>query len=304
MISGIPEQLWPRLADRLGCAICGGGLTAEPEALTCVACLSRYPVDHGILDLRPADVAAKPEFRDWTEHWSKENQQTPAQRFFSFYRRAVFARTVAYFVNRYFPKAGVFLEAGSGTSETSERIDKHDGARLLVACDIILPILADCHPIMDVRAGADIFRLPFRDNALDGIWNVGVMEHFLHPDIDRIMRELHRVLQPGATLILLWPATDSLPQKGLRLVERVANTWRRGTPLRFHPDEISQLRSSDEGRDVLRRNGFETVTVDWGFRSLMAFKTVVGRKGPARIAPPVDTANGAMATRERGEREW
>jgi len=304
MIAGIPERLWPRLADRLGCAVCGGGLTAGPEELRCAACQSRYPVDHGILDLRPADVASKPEFRDWTEHWSKENQQTLAQRFFSVYRRAVFARTVAYFVNRYFPETGVFLEAGSGTSETSLRIEKHGGARLLVAGDIILPILADCHPVMDVRAGADIFRLPFRDNALDGIWNVGVMEHFLHPDIDRIMGELHRVLKPGATVILLWPATDSLPQKGLRLVERVANIWRRRTPLRFHPDEISQLRSSDEGRDVLERNGFETVTVDWGLRSLMAFKTVVGRKGTARAAASAAASKSAMATREQGEREW
>ncbi len=214
---------------------------------------------------------------DWTTHWSSQNQASVSQRFFSWYRKAVFARTVAYFANRYFAARGVFLEAGSGTSETSGRIDKSMG-RVLVACDFVRSVLTQCHPIMDVRAAADIFRLPLADNTLDGVWNVGVMEHFLHPDIDRILSELRRVLKPGGVIILLWPATDSLPQKGLRLVEWFVNRRGRAPKFRFHPDEISKLRSSAEGREILIRNGLELITVDWGLRSLMAFKTVVGRK--------------------------
>ena len=135
---------------------------------------------------------------------------------------------------------------------------------------------------MDVRLGADNFRLPFGDGRVDGLWNVGVMEHFLHDRIDAMMREFHRVLAPGAPVLLLWPATDSLPQKGLRLVEKVINLRREGERFQFHPDEISKLRSSQEGRDVLTRNGFEPVFMDAGLRSLMAFKTVVGRKPAGR----------------------
>lgn len=266
------------ILDRLACPKCHAGVREDGARVVCTGCGSAYPIDRGIYDLRPDDVRSSPEFSDWTRHWGNENQELFSQKFFSFYRKAVFARTVAWFIQEFFPPAGVFVEAGSGTAETSMRIDKKGGARVLVAADIIVPVLEHCHPVMDVRVGADNFRLPFKDGGIDGLWNVGVMEHFLHDRIDAMMREFHRVLAPGAPILLLWPATDSLPQKGLRLVEKVINLRRGGERFQFHPDEISKLRSSQEGRDVLTRNGFEPVFVDFGLRSLMAFKTVVGRK--------------------------
>jgi len=269
------------IVDRLACPLCRNAVREDGESMVCTGCAARFPVERGIIDLRPSDARDKPEFGDWTRHWNNENQERFSQKFFSFYRKAVFARTVAWFIERFFPKQGVFVEAGSGTAETSMRIDKQHGARVLVAADIIVPVLQHCHPIMDVKVGADAFRMPFGDGKIDGLWNVGVMEHFLHDKIDEMMREFFRVLAPGAPILLLWPATDSLPQKGLRMVERVINLRREGERFQFHPDEISKLRSSQEGRDVLTRNGFEPVFVDAGLRSLMAFKTVVGRK-PAR----------------------
>ena len=278
-VVSVPAAATPVL-DRLACPGCATALLAVPGGVECPACGTRYPETHGVLDFRLPDAQAKPEFADWTAHWSGSNQGSAAQRFFSFYRRAVFARTVAWFIERYFPPAGVLVEAGSGTAETSMRISKRGGDRVLVAVDLVLPVVAASHPVMDVRLAADIFRLPFAAKSVDGIWNVGVMEHFTHDLIDAMLREFRRVLRPGAPLLLLWPATDSLPQKGLRAVEAVVNLGRAGTPFRFHPDEISKLRSSAEGRDVLRRNGLEPVAVDPGVRSLFAFKTVVGRRPP------------------------
>ncbi len=272
------------LLDRLACPLCHAGVAEEGEALRCGGCSARFPILGGIPDLRPEDARNKPEFSDWTKHWGHANQELFSQKFFSLYRKQVFARTVAWFVDRFFPERGVFVEAGSGTAETSMRIDKRGGARVLVAADIIMPVLQQVHPVMDVKVGADNFRLPFGEGRVDGIWNVGVMEHFTHDLIDAMMRDFHRVLAPGAPVLLLWPATDSLPQKGLRLVEKVINRKAEGgEKFQFHPDEISKLRSSQEGRDVLIRNGFEPVFVDGGLRSLMAFKTVVGRK-PTRPA--------------------
>jgi SAM-dependent methyltransferase len=273
------QSMAPAVLDRLACPACGASLVATDTGLDCQGCQAHYRQENGAFDLRPPSAESKKEFEDWSKHWAHGNQASASQRFFSFYRKAVFARTVAWFADRYFSGDGVFVEAGSGTAETSMRIDKRDGRRVLIAVDLFLPVVARCHPIMDVRIAGDCFRLPFHDASIDGLWNVGVMEHFTHDLIDAMVREFHRVLKPGAPIILLWPATDSLPQKGLRLVEKVINLRRPASErFQFHPDEISKLRSSQEGRDVCVRNGFEPEFIDWGLRSLMAFKTVVGRK--------------------------
>lgn len=274
-----PSAAVAALRGRLACPACRRPVEEEAGGLGCRACGLHFPVQGRVADLRPPTAAGKAELQDWTDHWAEDRQHSASQRFFSWYRKAVFARTVSYFIERFFPTSGVFLEAGSGTSETSQRIDKRGGARTLVACDIVLPVLTRCHPVMDVALGADIFRMPFADASVDGIWNVGVMEHFTAAQIDAILGELHRVLRPEAPLLLLWPARDSIPQKLLRVAEVGINLRRReGPKFRFHPDEISQLRSSAEARAILGRNGFEVIHIDPGPRSLMAFKTIVARR--------------------------
>ena len=269
-----------RLADRLACPQCRGGVTVrESSSWYCAKCGISYPVTSGVLDFRPPDARSKAEAQDWSKHWSGENQNTLSQRFFSFYRKAVFAKAVAWFLGRYFPAEGLFVEAGSGTSETSMLVNKHGGRCTLVALDLIPAVLERCHPVMDLRLSGDIFRLPFQDNSIDGMWNVGVMEHFTHPQIRQIMREFHRVLKPGARLILLWPATFSIPQRILRVLEWFINFKKSpAEKFRFHPDEISQIRSIRQGREVLTRDGFRPVSIDPGFRTLAAFETIVGEK--------------------------
>jgi ubiquinone/menaquinone biosynthesis C-methylase UbiE len=214
----------------------------------------------------------------WSEHWSDDRQQSLVQRFFSFYRKAVFARTVRYFINRYFPTEGIFVEAGSGTSETSMRIDKCGGGRKLVATDIVQPVLKHCHPVMDERVCGDIFNLPFTDDSVDGIWNVGVMEHFTQEQIDKIMGEFYRVLKPNHRIVLLIPGSDSIPQRMLRVVEKIINARNKDKNFRFHPPEISQIKSTKQGRQLIERNNFECLHIDYGWRSLMAFKTLVAVK--------------------------
>jgi SAM-dependent methyltransferase len=263
----------------LACPICIGEVDYQGEISTCLNCGQIYQNINGILDLRLPSDAQAVDLIDWSEHWSGIKQASLAQRFFSQYRRLVFSRTVEYYFNRYFSTHGIFLEAGAGTSETSIRINKLDGQRLLVAMDIYLPVLTNNDPVMDIGIGGNIEHLPFKNNSIDGIWNVGVMEHFPRDKIDRVLLEFFRVLKPGGDLLLLWPGTKSIPQKVLRMLERIINL-RKSTPtnFRFHPPEINQLKSIAAGSQVLERNGYSVSGGDSGLRSLMAFITIIGKK--------------------------
>lgn len=267
-----------RILDHLACPKCAIKLNWQTSYLHCDSCHTSYPVDKGIVDLRKSKSGDDNEINQWDEHWGGSKQEALAQKFFSFYRKTVCARTVRHFVNRYFNTSGIFVEAGSGTSETSSRINKFGSQRTLVALDAIFPVLEKCHPIMDVRVCANIFHLPFCEDSIDGIWNLGVMEHFTHEQIDKIMHEFHRVLKQKGTIILFWPAANSIPPKLLHFTENLINKMKQTTDFRFHPPEISQLQSTKECYDVLGRNGFKVSHIDFGLKSLMAFKTIIGEK--------------------------
>jgi len=276
----VREKVTKRVIDSLACPGCRGGLSLNGSSLKCQSCGASYVVKGGIVDLRPSSVEKNDDADLWSQHWSGDRQQQLVQRFFSMYRKVVFARAVRAFINRYFDETGIFVEAGSGTSETSVRINKNGGERTLVAADVVPTVLSMCHPVMDVRVCSDIFRLPFRDGSVDGIWNVGVMEHFTQAQIDMVMGEFHRVMRAGGRVIMFWPGADSVPQKMLQGAEKIINTVRRDKAFRFHimPDEVSRLKSRDEGLDILQRNGFKAICVDYGLSTLLAFKILVGEK--------------------------
>lgn len=58
-------------------------------------------------------------------------------------------------------------------------------------------------PALNLLVG-DVRQLPFSDESLDGIWSLGVIEHF-YEGFDSIISEANRVLKPGGYLFLTTP---------------------------------------------------------------------------------------------------
>src|SRR5207247_10804099 len=102
---------------------------------------------------------------------------------------------------------------------------------------------------------ASIFDLPFEAGAFDGVYNLGVLEHFHPHEIREILDELHRVLKPRGKLVVFWPhrrGSRVLFLHALRrfiwLVSRAAST--------VHPHALSLLGSRAEAVALLRDPGF------------------------------------------------
>jgi len=49
---------------------------------------------------------------------------------------------------------------------------------------------------------ADIRNLPFEDNFFDGVYNLGVMEHYSEKEIEEILAEMKRVLKDEGKMII------------------------------------------------------------------------------------------------------
>ena len=216
--------------------------------------------------------------QDWDLFWRKvDENRSFLSRIQSRYRTRIIAPVVDFYINRYFSESGFYIECGSGRSETTLRTDKKK--RRFTAVDYSLPVLMKTidNPKIDNCVNGDIFSLPFRDESINGIWNVGVMEHFTLEDIHRILLEFKRVLKRGGRILLFWPTTYAPYEILIRIVEFIMNNIL-NRPFRFYPAEPSRLRSLKQGRGILQKSRFDALETYFSIRDLFSFGVVIGKK--------------------------
>jgi len=123
-----------------------------------------------------------------------------------------------------------------------------------------------------------IFAIPLPDASMDGIYNLGVMEHFTETDIQKILNEFHRVMKPGGKLVMFWPPEFGLSVtffKGLKFImEKIV----RKQGVKFHPDEITRVRSKKHVTGIVERGDFGVVEYYFGVRDFFTYSIIIARK--------------------------
>jgi SAM-dependent methyltransferase len=202
---------------------------------------------------------------NWNEHWNTLNSSF-LSKVFVFFRTNVIANDVAHSLDRHFPLEGVFLDSGSGTSQTSVRIPKR--SRKFVAMDISDIIFHGQPKVVDYRVNGDVLRLPFKDGSIDGVWNVGLMEHFQPDELDVILKEFNRVLKKDRNAVLFWPAKYG----PVALLIKFLGVFR------MFPEEPSLIKSKKWVKNIVERNNFRLVDVKWNTRGAFIHHVVVIKK--------------------------
>lgn len=90
------------------------------------------------------------------------------------------------FVDRYSGKGRIVLNIGSGNSKISDSV-----------------INIDIFEYENVDVVCDIANLPFKDNSIDVILNIAVLEHVPNPQ--KVISEIHRVLKPEGIIYTAFP---------------------------------------------------------------------------------------------------
>jgi SAM-dependent methyltransferase len=224
-----------------------------------------------------SDGAQRDDARVWDSHWAALSEKRSLfGRLASLVRTSLLSRAVRAFADEHFPRSGVFVEAGCGTAESSSRIDP--AGRTLVALDISRLAVKAARRI-DVFRGllqGDLFRLPFRDGSVAGLWNLGVMEHFAPEEGRALLDEFARVLAPGGVALLFWPPEFGASRLVLAPIEALRS--RPGAPFRFFTDEVNRLRSRAHAAAMLEGTGLEPVALSFGPRDFFIHLVVVARK--------------------------
>lgn len=218
------------------------------------------------------------ERQEWERHWKSTSVSAfLLERLSTLVRRQILSRAVRHYTNLFFPPVGLFVECGCGTAQSSARIDRN--GRRLVALDFSASALGKVTGSLPFTAlvQGDIRELPFANDSVAGIWNLGVMEHFDTTSAQAILAEFRRVLKPGGTAILFWPPEFGSSRWILAPVEWLISKAR-GRPWRVFPDELNRLRSRRHAAETLRGVGLVPAAIEFTPRDAFVHVVVVARK--------------------------
>ncbi len=220
----------------------------------------------------------------WDLYWSRAHRPERRglyQRIAKLCRDQIISRSAARILARHFqddPQRR-YLHAGCGSGGSDQRIRL---PRAQFHFLDISPVAIRLHweQAMKLRRQylcGDIFRLPYANGSMDGIFNFGVMEHFTQGQIRRILAEFHRVLRPGGRVVLFWPPEFGLSVLVLSNFLRVVNAFRK-EPLALYPEEISRIRSFRWVREILQRSRFRVLGTEFGPGDLFTYVAVAASK--------------------------
>jgi SAM-dependent methyltransferase len=215
---------------------------------------------------------------EWDEYWAKapKTHNRIYDRIAVFYRKYIIRPYLSRFFSRYFSGKPAILHAGCGGGQVEEGII---GTCSVIGLDIsgnALALYKKNHPASDVILG-DIMATGFRDESFDGIYNLGVMEHFSEDEIHRILSEFRRVLKKEGVIILFWPPEYGATVMFLKGVHFLFNTVL-GKNIRLHPPEPSLIRSRSHTETLVNKAGFRMRSYDFGAGDLFTYAVVVLEK--------------------------
>ncbi|WP_394827720.1 class I SAM-dependent methyltransferase [Pendulispora albinea] len=169
----------------------------------------------------------------------------------------------------------VVLDYGCGTGKVAERIVRTYGARVIGAEPspgmLSMARAKRSLPEITYRAIADDQRLDLPDASVDGALSCFIFVCISEADrIQRIAREVHRVLKPGAAYAMLEinPDTTGIPFATAQMGDP-GRTYRAGEPIEVRlarPDRepmilIDYFWPEESQRHFLSTAGFRTITV-------------------------------------------
>jgi ubiquinone/menaquinone biosynthesis C-methylase UbiE len=164
-------------------------------------------------------------------------------------------------VCRFLPARGRFLlDAGSGPVQYAEYLTYSQNHAYRVCADISIVALIEARKRLGKRGlyvVSDVANLPFRRDAFDGAVSLHTLHHLPLTDQFRAYLEIHRVLAPGNTAVVVNGWTQAPLMRATNWLVRLAETvggWiarQRGKPV--PPKKPEKRKAADEGSGTFTR---------------------------------------------------
>ena len=212
----------------------------------------------------------------WEQYWKaqKSSGGVVYDLIATFYRKVLIRPLLNHFIRGYFKRGDEVLHAGCGSGQVDADIR---GYIRITALDYSVNALNFYKRVNGKKSCllyGSIFQVPLPDKSMDGIYNLGVMEHFSEEDIHKILLEFKRVLKPGARAVLFWPPEFGLSVRFLKMVHFILQKALR-KDIKLHPDEICRIRSRAHVEGIMNRAGFCLDRYYFGWRDMFTYVVIV-----------------------------
>ncbi|MEK7159866.1 MAG: class I SAM-dependent methyltransferase [Patescibacteria group bacterium] len=228
-------------------------------------------------------IKAIKEEKEWDKYWTKKKtaSQTVYRAIASFYRKLIIKRALNHFLEKEFKKGAVLLHAGSGAGQVDKDLRKNFDITALDISTEALKLYKINNGPSSKTLKASIFEIPAKENAFEGIYNLGVHEHFTKQENEKIFKEFKRVLKDEGKLVLFWPPKHSLSVNILNSAHFVLNDILK-RKIRLHPDEISLIEGKTQVENFLKDSGFKMTKFYFGPKDLFTQCVIVAKKSTTK----------------------
>ncbi len=228
-----------------------------------LSCPEQFRVGKVSVEARPGIIDPQ----GWDPYWNKKGSASGLlyQVIAAFYRQMIIRRNLQYWIQRAFQSNSRLLHAGCGSGQVDRDLHK---TWKVTGLDISLPALRQYRVNNPDASSVDhgsILALHYQDHTFDGIYNLGVMEHFQIDEIDSILKEFSRVLKPGGKALLFWPHANSTSVFVLKIIHLFFRFLTK-SPVQLHPPEITYIKSRNQAQQLIQGSGFNLVNYSFGPR--------------------------------------
>lgn len=217
--------------------------------------------------------------QNWNAYWENKKKTTFVlyDIIAAFYRKFIIKRSLNHFIKENFEKDAKVLHAGCGGGQVDTDIRDFISIHALDISEKALKFYEKINPKKCEVIHGDIFDIPKPNEYFDGIYNLGVMEHFEEKEIIKILKEFNRTLKPKGKIILFWPPEYGLSVIFLKSVHFILNKVLKKN-IKLHPDEPTRIRSKKQLKHYLKISEFNLIKLDFGIRDLFTYAVVVAQK--------------------------
>lgn len=214
----------------------------------------------------------------WDHYWKEKKDTThKAYDFIAhIYRVLIIKRALNYFINKEFKTGASLLHTGCGTGQVDSDLRKTFKITALDISEEALKLYKKTNGNNAKVIKADVKNI-YKLQPFDGIYNLGLMEHFTMNENEEILKQFHRILKPNGKIVLFWPPNYGISVIFLNSLHFILNKVIR-LNIRLHPDEISLIKSKQEVDNVLKKSGFKLIDFYFGSKDMFTHRIIVAQK--------------------------